>query len=209
MATPKKRRVGRPTLLTRKRIAVAVELALGGETKAGIAAHLGITADTVHRWVKEGARARRDKDERGIAIPRDMRLRAEFSEALQRARAEYGSAMHGMLLGATAAGDVKAIHIALKEHDRDRWGDHQRTEISGPDGGPVQVATMSVADCIAAATAETPWLWPSPSTARRRRTRRGLMGIGVWVDGTAQWAHDVRRYHAMPRVHDRPHGHHG
>lgn len=149
---------GRPTKLNRKRHDEAVEYASGGSSTEDIAAHLGVVSSTIHRWLKIGKRARINRDEHGIRIPPAHRAMARFSMEVSRASAEYRRVLHGCVVGAAVTGDPRAALALLKVSDRATYGDHQRTEVSGPDGGPVVVSTMTVGDAIAGAIAATPGL---------------------------------------------------
>lgn len=148
---------GRKTKLTpetQERIIAAVRAGATMEAAAGAA---GIGESTLYRWLQEAAQ------------PGAPRWKREFREALQRARDELevrlvaGSVLKAALGGyvvkrvtrvrpdgtqeteeqfAPADGRVGLEVLARRFRDRG-WG-RTPVEVSGPNGGPVQVATATI-----------------------------------------------------------------
>ena len=110
--------------------------------------------DTVRRWIRDGVRARRAADE-GIAVPANRTAMAEFSVAIQKAKARARKNALEFIKGAMS-GQWQAAAWYLERTSPADYGRSTRTEISGPDAGPIQVASGSIGDAIKAALAATP-----------------------------------------------------
>lgn len=160
---PVQRRAGRRTKLTpetRDRIITAVRAGATMEAAAGAA---GIGESTLYRWLQEAEQ------------PGAPRWKREFREDLLRARDELevrlvaGSVMKAALGGyvvkrvtrvrpdgtqeteeqfAPADGRVGLEVLARRFHGRG-WG-RTPVEVSGPDGGPIQVAYAGAIQSLAA-----------------------------------------------------------
>ncbi len=147
---------GRRSILTKKaRDAIVTELREGGLTRDA-AAIAGVCVDTVRRWQREGARAMRDRVDRNIAIPRNRRAQVEFAREVAKAKAMARKDALGCIRGAMADSWQAAAWYLERTAPGD-YGTKTGVEISGPEGGPVQVDTGgSLKDAIAAAIAATP-----------------------------------------------------
>lgn len=132
---------GRPTKLTpevHKAIVDAVGL---GATYATAAACAGVTYETFNEWIKTGENAKRKS------------IYSDFSEAVRKAEAECKYKATKVIIKAMADGEWKAALEFLRRRDRAEWGDNIKQELTGKDGGPIDVATMSpseIAERVAA-----------------------------------------------------------
>lgn len=127
--TPKRR--GRPTGLTpevQDRIVQALE---AGNYKETAAAYAGIGVSTLYRWLEWGA------------DPDGQPIYQEFREAVQSAisRAEVRNV--ALIQKAAQDGTWQAAAWFLERSAPARWGRWQRVEITGEDGGPVQIEHRS------------------------------------------------------------------
>ncbi len=119
-------RRGRPTKLTPEianQIVMAITTGNYIETAAAFA---GIHKDTLYDWLKKGARAKSGPYQ-------------EFSDAVEKALAE--SEVRDVTLIANAAKDNwTAAAWRLERKHPERWGRRDRTEVTGKDGGPIEIA---------------------------------------------------------------------
>lgn len=115
---------GRPTKLTREIVDKIVRLVGVGNYMETAAATCGISKDTLYRWLKQGAR-------QGKGLARD--LADGVYEATARCEAHDVAFMHK-----AAETDWRAAAWRLQHRFPERWG-RARVEVSGPEGGPVQV----------------------------------------------------------------------
>jgi transposase-like protein len=100
---------GRPSKLTpevRERVVRAIERGALLETAAAAA---GVHRDTLHHWLRRGAR-----ESRGTY--------REFSDAVLRATAELEEKMAGVVTTAALGGDLDAAKWWLERRNPTRWG---------------------------------------------------------------------------------------
>lgn len=92
------------------------------------AAHLaGISVNTLYRWIKKGENGEKPFD--------------EFYEAIQEAEAiAESSLVH--VVSAAAKTDYKAGLELLSRRFPERWSTRQRHELTGDNGGPVELVVM-------------------------------------------------------------------
>jgi transposase-like protein len=127
MATPRKKNPqpgGRPTKYKSSMCDVAIECGRQGMTLAGIAAELDVSRDTLYRW----------RDEH-----------PEFSDAIKKARDLAMSWWENTLRRQATmpnGGSTAAAVWAMKNQFREDYAD--RHELSGPDGGPVEVSQIQL-----------------------------------------------------------------
>ena len=157
--------MARPTKLTpdvQQKICTAIQ---GGNYIETAAAFAGINKSTLYLWLKRGGDelARVEKNGR-LRIRVGEAIFVEFSNAVEEALAQ--SELHDVLIIQRAAagyevlvtkeamdkdGDVHVLATNSHEFDwrasawrlerkfPDRWGRRERTELSGPGGGPIQM----------------------------------------------------------------------
>ncbi len=116
----RRRRAGRPDLLTdevQRTIVGALRLGHYMETAAALA---GVNKDTVYGWLKRGARVRAGRVPPSKQTDFDKRA-AAFSDAVSRAMAEAESILLGYIARA-AAEDWRAAAWRLERRAPERWG---------------------------------------------------------------------------------------
>lgn len=91
-----------------------------GYSLAALAGHIGVARSTVYRWVDE---------------------HPEFSDAVKTGQAKavlwWETANRNLAL--TGEGNATAIVFGLKNRASDEWRDVKATELTGKDGGPINV----------------------------------------------------------------------
>ena len=117
------RRPGRPTSYRVGFCGRIIALMAGGRSLEGCASRLGVHPDSLYEWQK---------------------VHPEFSEAVRAGRAAATAFWEGRLLDVAqgGSGNAQAIQWALRNRSRAASGwdhAHNRVEVSGPDGGVVQV----------------------------------------------------------------------
>lgn len=138
MATPKKETRGRKTLLNPERQkAIITMLEAGGYVDEACQA-VGIDESTYYNWLKRG-KDEEDRINAGIApTPKETPF-FEFFKAVRQAQAE-GIMSHLMNIDHHAKnGTWQASAWILERKQPRKWGRFDRTEHTGPQGGPIQV----------------------------------------------------------------------
>jgi hypothetical protein len=139
---PKKN--GRPTKYTKGHDRQALELCLLGATNPELARFFEVATSTVDKWIKE-------KPSFSGAVktgrePADAKVAASlYHRALGYSHAEEKIFQHGGdIIRATTTKqyppDTAAAFIWLKNRRPDLWRDKQEHELTGPEGGPLQIA---------------------------------------------------------------------
>lgn len=119
---------GRPTDCTPAKIDEIERMLLQGYSTR-VAARMAFTSEKcVYEWMQRG-----EKGEEPYAGFRERVMRARGI-----AEHEFGSVLRKRAL---VDGDVPALKFILTTQFADGWT--ERTEISGPDGGPVQVQSLA------------------------------------------------------------------
>ncbi len=137
----KEYKCGKPTYLTpevQTQIVNALRLGAYHETAAGIA---GIHVSTLRDWLRRGARERRRLREDSRAKPRKKeKVFAEFSEACEKASAnsELGDLA---VIARASSKQWQAAAWRLERKYPERYALRNRHEITGSNGGPLQVVT--------------------------------------------------------------------
>ena len=121
--SPCKRASGRPTSYRPEYCQCIIELMAEGRSLDGCAALLGVHPDSLHEW---------------------QRVHPEFSVAVRAGRAAATAFWETRLLDVAqgGAGNAQAIQWALRNRSRAASGwdhAHAKLEVSGPDGGALQV----------------------------------------------------------------------
>lgn len=117
---------GRPSTYDPAYCERVVEFLKDGFSLAAFAGEIGVARSTVYEWAKE---------------------HPEFSDAVKTAQAGAVLAWEKRLKAASTGGNGNptAIIFGLKNRAADEWRDVKATEISGPDGGPMQVEAQPAA----------------------------------------------------------------
>ena len=121
--SPVNHRPGRPTSFRAEYCDRIIQLMAEGRSLDGCAALLGVHPDSLNEW---------------------QRVHPEFSVAVRAGRAAATAFWEGRLLDVAqgASGNAQAIQWALRNRSRAASGwdhAHAKIEVSGPDGGAVQV----------------------------------------------------------------------
>lgn len=123
--------MARPTKLTEERHDAIVEAIREGNFAQVAAASNGITEQTYYNWLKRGQTDLASED-----VDTQQSIYAQFFEAVKAAEAEAEARMVHLLQR-----EDKWQRRAwwLERRFPKRWGQKQSVELSGPDGGPVEV----------------------------------------------------------------------
>jgi transposase len=126
-------RMARPVKLTthlKEQIALAIRTGNYIEVAAAFA---GVSKDTLYRWLRQGQKARSGPYR-------------EFSDAVERAMAE-SEIRDVAIIGKAAEESWQAAAWRLERKHPERWGrkDKVSAEISGRDGGPIEVVDARTA----------------------------------------------------------------
>lgn len=105
------------------------------ETAASMA---GIHRATVYRWLNEGRDAE-FKQDAGERLSKDEQAKMEFYLEVDRARADARAAALRVITNAATTGQWQAAAWFLERTAPQEYGRYQRTEITGPNDGPVSV----------------------------------------------------------------------
>jgi hypothetical protein len=134
--------MSRPTLLTpevQDRIVSAVR---AGSYLDDAASMAGIGSSTLFLWLATGRQAN-EKRENGEVLTDRETLCMEFLEAVERARAEATLRNIAIIQKAAQDGTWQAAAWYLERTNPKKWGRHETYEVTGADGGPVQVEVSS------------------------------------------------------------------
>lgn len=121
-------KTGRKTKRTPERVQQLIEALRAGNYIESACVYAGISPATYYNWMAEAEQP--DASDESI----------EFFEAVTRARAE--AEIRNVSLIQKAASDPKLWNAAawwLERSHPTRWGRQQRVELTGSNGGPVQV----------------------------------------------------------------------
>lgn len=132
--TPKpgpRKPTGRPLGLTTEIQEAMMQAVSAGAYMETAAAYAGITKDTLYRWLKRGARARRELG-RGKRITVDDRRLVAFSDALKKAAAAAEVA-DLKIIGKAARRTWQAAAWRLERKHPDRWGRRDRVYVGDAD----------------------------------------------------------------------------
>lgn len=109
------------------------------------AAFAGVDVSTIRRWIKRGERElqRIDENSGGRAKIRKAEQKyVEFCTAIKKAKAE-SEIRDLLLIGNAAKEDWKAAAWRLERKYPERYGRTERHELTGKDGGPIEVDEVS------------------------------------------------------------------
>lgn len=148
MVTQKSKREGRPTLLNddvQDTIVTAVRLGMYLDDAASMA---GISRQTLFRWLAWGRDAN-EREEGGETLNDRDTLYRDFCDAVEKARADAVMRNVGIIQKAAQDGSWQASAWYLERTNPRKWGRHETVEITGAEGGPIQVET-TVKDALRA-----------------------------------------------------------
>lgn len=145
---------GRPDKLTEERGRRIVNLIAAGNYVETAAAACGVSKVTLYDWLKRGARAKAGKFRDFSDAVAEATARAEARDllAIDRAAAGHDVVKTTRKVGSdktveettttTRESDWRAAAWRLERKYPDRWGRIDKTEISGPGGGPIPVEVL-------------------------------------------------------------------
>ena len=117
--------MARPTKLTPDRHTAILQAILAGNYAETAARYAGVTSATFYNWMNRGRDAKSG-------------LYMEFFDAVENAKAQAET--RDVALIERAANETwQAAAWMLERKFPDRWGRRERTELSGPGGGPIQM----------------------------------------------------------------------
>lgn len=142
MATTPAKKTGRKTLLTDQRQeAIATMLRAGAYVEDACRA-VGIHRATFYNWMARGA-TQRERLNAGLEIEPDEQPYLDFLDTMEEADAE-GIIGHVMNIdNAAKNGTWQASAWILERKQPKKWGRADRTEITGPEGGPIQITVST------------------------------------------------------------------
>lgn len=119
-----------------------IEALAAGNYMAVACKHAGIGESTVYKWLAEA------RDEFAAVsqgrIPNKEKMRVvELADAIESARAEAETRNVFLIQKAAQGGTWQAAAWWLERTAPKRWGRFVRTEITGPDEGPVQLSVTT------------------------------------------------------------------
>ena len=146
---------GRPTKCTPEVIRDFAEYMGAGLYFEDACDLVGVTSRTGYNWLEWGEEALTGAENDLDAVPEEKQPYAQFFHTV-RARAAAAIARNLAIIQQAAQkqvdGDWRAAEAFLKMRRPDTWGMRkQSTELSGPDGGPVEVSWL---EAVAAECAE-------------------------------------------------------
>lgn len=126
-ARAKKSTGGRPTKYKASYCAAVIECAAEGHSVAAFAGRIGVARSAVYEWAKKNP---------------------EFADAMEVAKAKATEFWEKILIKIANGGDghATAAIFGLKNRASDDWSDRTVQEHTGKDGGPIEVADLSVTE---------------------------------------------------------------
>lgn len=136
--TPTKKKTGRPSLLNEQRQEAIAAMLRSGAYIDDACKSVGIAPSTFYNWLNRG-NTQRERQGAGLEVEEDERPFLEFLETVEMADAE-GIISHVMNIDSAAKnGTWQASAWILERKQPRKWGRFDRTELSGPEGGPIEI----------------------------------------------------------------------
>jgi hypothetical protein len=132
------RPTGRPTLLTPQVQETIVNAVRIGSYLDDAASLAGINRATLFRWIAWGKDAN-DKLQDGIELDEREETYRDFCDAVEKARADATLRNIGIIQTAAQNGSWQAAAWYLERTNPRKWGRHDTVELTGADGGAIQV----------------------------------------------------------------------
>lgn len=137
-ATPAKKKAGRKTLLTPERLEAITTMLRAGAYVDDACRSVGISDRTFYNWMQRG-NVQQERLAAGLEVEPDEEPFLQFLHSVQEADAE-GIIGHLMNIDHAAKnGTWQASAWILERKQPRKWGRFERTEISGPEGGPIHI----------------------------------------------------------------------
>lgn len=137
--------MGRPTKLTADIQQKIVSALTAGNYQETAAAYAGVARATFYNWLARG-QAERDSIAAGGKPNKSEAAYAEFLDAVESARAQAEIRSVALIQKAANDGTWQAAAWYLERSHPQKWGRLNRTEISGPDGGPIETVDIDALD---------------------------------------------------------------
>lgn len=102
------------------------------------ASYAGIAPATLYNWLERG-RNERERIDAGADYDDDEIVYVEFLEAVEKARSQAQVRAVGLIQKAAIDGTWQAAAWFLERSNPQQWGRYQRMEVTGKDGGAVEV----------------------------------------------------------------------
>lgn len=136
--TPARKKTGRKTLLTQERVNAITSMLRAGAYVEDACLAVGIHRSTFYNWITRGT-TQRERHNAGLEIEPDEQPFLDFLDTVEQADAE-GLINHLMNIDHAANnGTWQASAWILERKQPKKWGRQDRTEITGPEGGPIQI----------------------------------------------------------------------
>lgn len=132
---------GRPTILTKEMAEAIIDLLKRGNYLTTSASYVGINPATITSWVKRGNALAQEQDER--ELDETEQLFVWFAVEVEKARAWAEIKSVEIIRQAGNETWQAAAWFLERTNPRD-WGRITRTEITGADGGAIEIDASSV-----------------------------------------------------------------
>lgn len=126
MLKKNKKKTGRPTKLTPETVERIIQSLEWGNYLETAAAYAGISKETLFDWLKKGANS-------------DSGPHKEFSDSVKKVMAVSEMRDVKNIAAAAASGQWQASAWRLERKYPDRWGKRDHVEVTGQDGGPIEI----------------------------------------------------------------------
>lgn len=133
-----KRAMGRHTLLNPQVQETIVNAVRIGSYLDDAALLAGVSRGTLFRWLAEGREAN-DKADSGEELTERENLVRDFCDAVEKARADAMLRNIGVIQTAAQNGTWQAAAWYLERTNPKKWGRHDTVEVTGAEGGAIQV----------------------------------------------------------------------
>ena len=132
------KKTGRPRLLDEDKLERITSALRNGAYIEHAAQAAGIGVSTYHSWMDRG-RTERDRRRAGLNPDENEDIFVEFLEAVERAQSEAAVDLLGEIANHARNGTWQAAAWILERKFPRQWGRMDRTEHTGPEGGPVKL----------------------------------------------------------------------
>jgi transposase len=130
--------MSRPTKLNAETHTTIINAITAGAYIETAAAHAGIHKDTLYDWLKKG-RQHSQQETNGEKLTEKQQALARFSDAIEKALGDAELRDIAIISKAAAEGAWQASAWRLERKFPDRWGKRSHVELTGRNGGHIQV----------------------------------------------------------------------
>jgi len=134
--------MGRPSKLNQETQDKIVTALQAGNYQDTASAYAGVSTAAFYNWMERG-RIERDRLTAGEKPNKNETIFAEFVDAVEKARASAEVRSVVLINKAANEGTWQAAAWFLERSHPQRWGRLNRTEISGPAGGPIETTVSA------------------------------------------------------------------